>query len=325
MNTKLELLERLNLPDSDRPAPDFPDHWLTLCRDQSIIELTGPDARRFLQGQVTCDVENLPERLSVPGAACTPKGRAYVNFRLLADGNRLLVRMPSGLVERTLEVWRKYLAFFKADARELDGWCAIGLGGSLPDHLVWEGDQALPYLDGLLLPVPAMPGGHERHELWLPIRSIDRLDLADFQRLCPEAWQLSEIRAGILNLRPELAEQYVPQTFNWQALDGISFSKGCYTGQEIIARMRYLGQLKRSLHRVAMDHPAEEALPCRIDLNDQIVGELVDQAALADGSAEGLAVLRHGPATEPGLQCGPGNNVRILELPYEVPEQKVTN
>jgi len=325
MNSKSAMLERLKLPTEERPAPEFPDRWLTLCRDQSIVELTGPDARRFLQGQVTCDVDSLENHHSVLGAACTPKGRAYTNFRLLADGDRLLLRIPAGLVESTLGIWRKYLAFFKADVRELEGWCAIGLGGPVPEPLPRDSGQALPHLDGFLLPVPRMIDGRARHELWIPTRSIDLLDLQSLQRLSPQAWHLSEIRAGILNLRPELSEQYVPQVFNWQALEGISFSKGCYTGQEIIARMRYLGQLKKSLHLVSMPRPAKDTQPCPITRGDRVVGELVDQVTLSDGAAEGLAILRHGPANENGLQCGDGTEVRILPLAYDVPEQKVTN
>lgn len=325
MNTKMEFLGRLDLPAGERPSGAFPERWLTACADQSIVELSGPDARRFLQGQVTCDLDALNTHDTVLGAACTPKGRAYVNFRLVADADRLLIRMPASLVDHTLDHWRKYLAFFKATARRLDGWCALGLGGALPSTIGHPPRKARPHLEGFLLPVPPMEDGGPRHELWVPGRSLDLLDLGDFERLCPAAWRLSEIRAGILSLRPELVERYVPQTFNWHSLGGISFNKGCYTGQEIIARMKYLGQLKKSLFRVALSAPVALDLPCDLGGGDQVHGELVDQVPLADGCAEGLAILRRDGMPEEPLLAPGSIEARILELPYEVTEQKVTN
>ena len=324
MSTAPEFHTRLQLPDSHTPEPQLPERWLTLCERQSIVALTGPDARRFLQGQVTCDLNNLPDHCSVLGAACTPKGRAYINFRVLADADRLLLRMPRELVEPTLTHWRKYLAFFKAEVHQLDGWSVLGMGGHWPESGVVNG-QARPHLEGFVVGVPPMGQDQPRHELWLPNLALDRLDLETFQRLCPEAWHLSEIRAGILNLFPSLVEQYVPQVFNWHSLEGISFKKGCYTGQEIIARMHYLGQLKKSLFRVTLDKPVEGSLPATVTQNGKNAGEIVDQVALADGSAEGLAVLRHGLEQNAPLIAEADTLVALQPLPYEVAEQKVTN
>ncbi|KJJ63171.1 folate-binding protein [Pseudomonas sp. Choline-3u-10] len=293
---------------------------------EGILAVRGADASKFLQGQLTCNLNYLDDQHSSLGARCTPKGRMQSSFRIVPEGDGYLLAMDRELVQPQLADLAKFAAFSKSKLYDESAeWVRFGLSG---------GDGALVSL-GLDLPQTAdvTVVGHGliavrlndgRSELWTHAKDAGTTQLRLAAQL-PEAsldrWQLAQIRAGIGQVVAATRELFIPQMINLQALGGVSFKKGCYTGQEIVARMQYLGKLKRRLHRLAaqnhdVDVPAP-GLEVYSPVHGSSVGEVV-MAASAEGALELLAVLQEDAATDGRLFLGSpdGPPLTLLQLPY---------
>ncbi|SEJ45283.1 hypothetical protein SAMN04244572_04055 [Azotobacter beijerinckii] len=291
---------------------------------EGVLAVRGPDADKFLQGQLTCNLNYLKGGSSSLGARCTPKGRMVSSFRLLPDRDGFLLAMAGELIEPQQTELKKFAAFSKSQLFDESGiWSRFGLIG---------GDAALIGL-GLDLPPEAgqvvrngelialrLEGG--RSELWAPAEQAEALQ-SQLAGQLPEAplerWLLAQIRAGIGQVFGATRELFIPQMINLQAVGGVSFKKGCYSGQEIVARMQYLGKLKRRLHRLALDGdevpaPATELFS---PVHRTSVGEVV-LAAPAESGIELLAVLQEDAAEDGRVNLGTleGPALRLLDLPY---------
>ena len=298
---------------------------------EGILAVRGVDASKFLQGQLTCNLNYLDAQHSSLGARCTPKGRMQSSFRILPEGDGFLLAMDRDLVQPQLADLTKFAAFSKSKLYdESTEWVRFGLS---------DGDAALTDL-GMDLPQTAdalsaangliavrLPDG--RSELWCRAKDAETTS----QRLAaqlPEAsidrWLLAQIRAGIGQVVASTRELFIPQMINLQALGGVSFKKGCYTGQEIVARMQYLGKLKRRLHRLAgsgADEIPAPALELYSPVHGSSVGEVV-LAANAEGTLELLAVLQEDAAADGRIFLGSpdGTPLTILPLPYTLDADK---
>lgn len=188
----------------------------------SVIKLTGPDAVSFLQGQVTCDVAKLDEGQSLAGCHCNAKGKMWSTFIIFKYQGDLLLVMHRESAAKSLAELNKYGVFAKTDITdESEQWHVYGSESELDaplskqlaaDHFISLSSTELPHT--------------EDANLW---------------------WQ-AEILSGRAHLFAATQEEFVPQMLNLQALDYISFNKGCYMGQEMVARMKYLGKNKRALY-----------------------------------------------------------------------------
>ncbi len=293
---------------------------------EGVLAVRGADASKFLQGQLTCNLNYLDGQHSSLGARCTPKGRMQSSFRILPEGDGYLLAMDHELVQPQLADLAKFAVFSKSKLHDESAeWVRFGL---------CEGDGALVNL-GLDLPHTAdmMVAAHGliavrlndgRAELWARAQDAETTRLRLAAQL-PEAsidrWLLAQIRAGVGQVLAATRELFIPQMINLQALGGVSFKKGCYTGQEIVARMQYLGKLKRRLHRLAaqdIDAPVPTAgLEIYSPANGSSVGEVV-MAASAEGALELLAVLQQETAADGRLFLGSpdGPPLTLLPLPY---------
>ncbi len=291
---------------------------------EGVIAVRGPDASKFLQGQLTCNLDYLNESHSL-GARCTPKGRMQSSFRILPQGDGYLLAMAAELVQPQLEDLKKYAVFSKSKLfDESEAWSRFGLSAAdsaldeLGFTLAPEAD-ALQQQDGLL----ALRLENGRAELWAPAEQAQAL-LGKLVALLPsagvDAWKLTQIRAGVGQVFGETREAFIPQMINLQAVGGVSFRKGCYTGQEIVARMQYLGKLKRRLQRLAGDAelpaPGAELFS---PVHSTSVGEVV-LAAPSDDGIELLAVLQEDAVADGRIHLGrnDGPALRLLDLPYRL-------
>ncbi|WP_282338067.1 folate-binding protein YgfZ [Pseudomonas sp. PS02288] len=291
---------------------------------EGVIAVRGPDASTFLQGQLTCNLNYLNESHSL-GARCTPKGRMLSSFRILPQGDGYLLAMAAELVQPQLDDLKKYAVFSKSKLfDESDAWSRFGL---------FEGDSALGELGFALAPeagalqqkdgLLALRLENGRAELWAPADQAPTL-LGKLVALLPtadvDAWKLTQIRAGVGQVFGETRETFIPQMINLQAVGGVSFKKGCYTGQEIVARMQYLGKLKRRLQRLAGDAdlpaPGTELFS---PIHSTSVGEVV-LAARSEGGIELLAVLQEDAVGDGRIHLGSsdGAALRLLDLPYSL-------
>lgn len=334
-----EQLQKAGLdPQTDIAPGILPQAFVAPVSDQCLLRIQGPDTRKFLQGQVTCDIQALSTEQSLTGAACDPKGRVYALFQLLALGEEdVLMQLPVAIADQVIRQMQKYLAFFKAEMSTLPEWFMLGLHGEEAVSAL-VGAEALGDTPGRVRSVsggyavarmPTPEGGH-RHELWLDGARLDRLPELNVATVnvateSAAAWRRSRIESGLVALTPETAGAFLPQNLNLHALEGVSFNKGCYTGQEVVARMHFLGSLKKSLFRVRIDEAGEAAEPqARLESPEgKVLGSLVETVTDRDGICHGLAVLSHGVLDSGARLTGhPGARVTLESMGYTVPEQQ---
>ena len=201
-----------------------------------FVTITGRDALKFLQGYTTCDLATVTPGNPGIGATCNIQGRMLANYRIAAIETGFLLRMHHTLVAPTITFLKKYIVFSKAElVDESASYHCYGHTGAFdaPESAV----------------VVAVDSAGERQECWSTQRPTITQDQTQLN-----AWHQAELDAGLVWLDITSVEEYIPQMLNLQNFDGISFKKGCYLGQEIVARMQYRGQLKRKLHRGQATH-----------------------------------------------------------------------
>jgi folate-binding protein YgfZ len=291
---------------------------------EGVLAVRGVDAGKFLQGQLTCNIDYLSEAKATLGARCTQKGRMQSSFRILLEGNGVLLAMASELIEAQLLDLKKYAVFSKSKLTdESASWVRFGLQAgdgalvSLGLDLPQETDSVVRAND--LIAIRVSPA---RAELWVRAEQADDVRSRLVAHV-PEAplndWLLGQIRAGIGQVFGQTREELIPQMINLQAVGGVSFKKGCYTGQEIVARMQYLGKLKRRLYRLTMagtDLP-EPGAALWSPVHSSAVGNVVI-AARSDAGIELLAVLQADAAENGNIHLGAadGEPLQLSELPY---------
>lgn len=230
----------------------------TIVSDRGFIQISGPQAEKFLQGQVTCDVRAAKDKGSIIGAHCNPKGRILFTFRLFlralsptplpqsppprgGEGNALeqdafLLCLPKSQVEYAIAALKKYAVFSKVTVEDVS----------------------------------------------------EQVHSSDF--LSPD-WKVTDIESGIAEIHPETREQFTPHEINYHELGGVSFDKGCYTGQEIVARMHYLGKLKTKLvllQQTELPQRGEKIL----SQEGEPIGQIVDFAEKNEGEYLVLAIKK---------------------------------
>jgi folate-binding protein YgfZ len=300
--------------------------YFTLLDHEGLLAVRGADAGKFLQGQLTCNLDYLSTAQSSLGARCTPKGRMLSSFRIVPVDGGYLLAMARELVEPQLADLQKYAVFSKSKlSDESTAWVRFGLAGG--DALLAElglelgaGRDALASV-GELLAVRLSDG---RTELWAPAAAAERLhtQLAAALAQAPlNDWLLAQVRAGVGQVFGASRELFIPQMLNLQALGGVSFKKGCYTGQEIVARMQYLGKLKRRLYRLRLSGADIPAVGVELfsPVHGSSVGEVV-LAAQAGDAVELLAVLQEDAVNDGRLHLGSGEGptLTLLDLPYQL-------
>lgn len=209
---------------------DVQNCWLNQF---SALKIGGPDAERFLQGQLTCDVSKISTNNAFYGACCTAKGRIVANFNISFDGENYWLILPSTSADILEKHLQKYKVFFKAT-----------IDNCQQSHLIlgqWKSTETSTTIHD-----------EEQHQIALSNSRSFIIITHDYPQeftLSPTLnWRLADIDDGIYYVEGTHIEQWIPQHINWHLVNGISFSKGCYTGQEIIARLQYLGKAKKALY-----------------------------------------------------------------------------
>lgn len=293
---------------------------------EALLAVRGVDAAKFLQGQLTCNLNYLNEGTTSLGARCTPKGRMLSSFRVVVDDDGFILAMASELIEAQLAELKKYAAFSKSTlSDESARWVRFGLR---------DGDGVLVSL-GLDLPIDAdsvtrangliaLRLADGRAELWAPAEQAETLHArlgAQLREAPLNEWLLAQVRAGIGQVFGPMREQLIPQMINLPALGGVSFKKGCYTGQEIVARMQYLGKLKRRLYRLSLSAAELPAIGSQLfsPVHGSSVGDVV-LAAQDQEQIELLAVLQEDAVNDGRIALGSidGPPLSLLTLPYAI-------
>ncbi len=297
----------------------------------ALVSAQGNDAEKFLQGQFTSDLRALGNDQSRLSAYCSPKGRALAVTRFFRRDDSYYLILPTALLEPTLARLRKYIMMSKVALETVTGWVHIGYsdprgGAHLRDALNTDLPAAVnDVVHSGGVSVIRVAGGHARFELCgelAPLQALWRKLHVHAAPVGAGPWEYLDIQAGLPCVYPETSDAFVPQMLNLDLLDGISFKKGCYTGQEVVARMHYLGKLKRRMFRLhcEQDTPPPPATPLFHSAlrGDESAGGVVRAQASPDGGSELLAVLHLDAGAEGELRLGghDGPLCRRLPLPY---------
>lgn len=298
---------------------------------EGVLTLAGPDALKFLQGQSTADCRELNDQTSRLGCCVNLKGRALFSFRALARGETVHLLLAPTLTEKARAQLGKYIVFSKATLTDASTQFAVlGLAGpgslallqqhwplpALADNDVWQSDQ---------LTIVRCSGVPERLLLLCPVDQAQAVwqQLATSARPAGEAlWRLADIEAGAARIEAATSEQIQPQEMHYQLLGGVSYSKGCYTGQEVVARLYYRGKPKSLLFHLTGTGPAPEVGSELVDRDGHAVGTVL-QAVDHDHGADLLAVVRI-DAVQDGNVFLPGQAaaLRTKPLPYAIPDNQ---
>jgi folate-binding protein YgfZ len=281
-----------------------------------VLRFAGADAQSFLQGQVSNDTRRLAAGEPLRAAYSSPQGRVIAILELLPHASGILALLPRELAAPTRERLRRFVLRAKLQIEDLSD--------SLP---VW-GVHGAAALTAWELPRPAAkPAYMERGEVgiarvggdpdryWVvgdPGAAAGTVAAADVER----DWRLANIRAGIPQVYAPTSEAFVAQMLNLDLVDGISFTKGCFTGQEIIARTQHLGRIKRRMFRLGLP-PGAWRIGQTLRLADGRSGRLTELAE-SDAGIEALAVLNLAAAEPDGDDAEAAVTTAVeLALPYE--------
>lgn len=300
---------------------------LTDLSHYGLLSLEGEDAVTFLQGQVTNDVKKLDGIQSHYSGYCTPKGRLLAVFLAFSRQDKIYLQFDRALLEAISKRLRMYVLRSKVVITDSsDTTVRLGLAG----------EQATSALHALFGDVPAaeyamtafddvivlrLPGTLPRYEIIAPTEKAATIWSALSTQATPANqadWDWREIHAGIPDIVSATQEAFVPQMVNLDLLNGINFKKGCYTGQEIVARTHYLGKVKRRTH---LAHIATDSQPKAgdelQDASGTAAGQIVRSAAHPEGGFDVLAELRL-ESVENGPVSWQNQVLTLLPLPYSL-------
>jgi tRNA-modifying protein YgfZ len=266
-----------------------------------VFRAAGADCDSFLQNQLSNDVRELSPTRAQLSSYNSPKGRVLDVLSLRRDGDGVLLETRASTLPATLKRLRMFVLRSKLTLEDVSGaQSALGLAGPRAEQLLRQNGLPVPAqdwehasADGVT--VLRRPGLSPRFSLHTSAPATEELWnklAADARPAGTAHWRLLDILAGLPAIRPETADHFVAQMLNLDRLGGISFGKGCYPGQEIVARMHYLGNLKR---RMFLGFTAGEAQPgaaIHVAGETQAVGEVVDSAPHPQRGRALLAVLQ---------------------------------
>ncbi len=288
----------------------------------SAITLVGPDRKSYLHGQVTCDVTALDPNESTLGAHCDAKGKMWSLFRLFRHNDGYALFQPRSAIEADLKEFRKYAVFSKVDIEQSPDVCLGVLGENAESYI----DQLSGGQNGNVRTVEGGTAVKISAQRWLLLIDPARAETLanDFAQIkCDESmWYLFDITEANPVLEQAEQNQHIPQALNLQAIGGISFTKGCYTGQETIARAKYRGTNKRAMYRISgpFDAPMTQMLTLErsVGENWRTAGNLLCQYQYSDGQATGLIILPNDlePDTRLRIAGYPESIWTIDTLPY---------
>ncbi|WP_166670303.1 YgfZ/GcvT domain-containing protein [Oceanimonas baumannii] len=284
--------------------------------DRAVISLTGEERVKYLQGQVTCDIAALAPGDAGPGGHCDSKGKLWASFWVANLGEQLLLVLNQSLLARQLPELKKFAVFSKTDIEEVsDRWQVYGLAGEGLSHwLSHEAGDSNLWQGGIIIPVAA-----EHALLVLP----EGATLPDLPAGDEQEWQGLMIQAGLPDMSAEHQGDYIPQMLNLQAIGGISFNKGCYMGQETVARAKYRGANKKAMFvvegTVTGDVTVNQDLELQLGENWRRAGTVLnvyqqdDKCVLTSVLNKDLdsnTVLR--------IKDQPDSRLQLLPLPYRL-------
>jgi tRNA-modifying protein YgfZ len=300
---------------------------------EGLLLVSGDDAAAFLHGQLSNDVLALAEGGAQITSWCSPKGRMLVTPLLWKISQGYFLQMPRSLQPAIQKRLQMFVLRSKVTLTDLSGeWVKIGIAGANEDALEAN-------IHAVFGAVPAQVMASIHTELGRVIRlSPTRFEIIAnaenaveiWKKLTPNVakvgagiWDLQTIRDGVIQVLPETQDQFVPQAANFELIGGVNFKKGCYPGQEIVARTQYRGILKRRLVRVHVEtdvspKPGESIYAP--EFGEQAAGHIANIASAPEGGFDALVVAQIESIKADSLRLKnlEGAPLKVQALPYEV-------
>jgi hypothetical protein len=293
----------------DRVAPQAgrqQDNLVARLDHLGTLRFSGVDAETFLQGQLTCDVAEIRLNSSSYGAYCSPKGRMLASFLLWRDDHGFAMVLSRELAATMHKQISRFVLRSKVKIEDTsDSTTLVGAIGVPAERLPTS--PSLRLKDG-------------RHLLAFPAATVPEA-LRGLQLADAAVWRWLDIRNGLPLVTAATQDQFVPQMANLEHIGGVSFEKGCYTGQEIVARAQHLGQVKRRMFLA--NAPAAARAGDALygdDLAGQVGGTVMNAEASPEGGWDLLAVVQIASRERSTVRLGApdGPALRFLPLPYGV-------
>jgi tRNA-modifying protein YgfZ len=304
---------------------------ISFLSDHGVIRASGEEARHFLHNQLTNDVENLGADDARLAGYCSPKGRLLASLLIWPSDDALLMLLPKSLLPGFQKRLQMFVLRSKVTLQDVsDTLAVVGIG--MPVDQDFPALAEAPYLSqpvagGRLIRLTDSQG--LRRALWIgPAGQRDALlaGLPSGLQPQPEAhWRWLDIQAGVPQILEATREQFVPQMVNFELVGGVNFRKGCYPGQEIVARSQYLGKLKRRMLLASIDinDPAAVAPGTEVFSEadpDQPAGMIVNAERGPDGRIDCLVEIKTEATLMPvhlGAASGPLLQFKALPYPLE--------
>lgn len=312
MNTDwIDFLKSNNATLSDNLAIQFPksqqtsSNSITALAHLAIVKITGKDAVHFLQGQLTCNINELTESNSFFSAFCNAKGRTISTLLILKSADAFFIVLPVELVDKVSNKLKMYI--LRADVQLTDVTDKFGLIGLNTEHAdLLASLPKEPFATSQASEISIkFPANNNRYLLISPVSQAPALwtqFITDYAHVAinSDSWLYQDISAGVPWLTQTSSEQYTPQMLNIDKLGGISFNKGCYTGQEIIARTHFLGKAKRELFlaECTSDTLIDENSKIITDESEQTIGHILS----SQSHAKNYRILVVMPVTDTHLK-----------------------
>ncbi|MBL4647954.1 MAG: folate-binding protein YgfZ [Gammaproteobacteria bacterium] len=217
--------------------------------DLQLIKVTGIDAEKFLQGQLTCDIKQITETHSSLGAHCNLKGRIVSLFRLFKWREAYYLSMPTEIMDEALILLEKHALFSKITLQAEQNLVHYGYYGDVLDNFPHNNNAVYTQDNFVVIKI-----SDNRYQLIGDASAIEALNLGKITH-DNYRWQCDDIYAGLPRLHKETIAKFLPHHINLPNLGGVSFTKGCYLGQEIVARMQHLGKLKQHMVQLTFTEP----------------------------------------------------------------------
>jgi hypothetical protein len=323
VNQKLQSSQSQQSATAQAQQPRFYD-----LTELGLISIKGPDSRRFLQGQITANIDQIHPSKAGLSAVCTPQGRMKSLFLLIAcPQDEYLALMPRELIEPTLEGLSKFAVFYQTSLTEVtEDWAIYGLdhsnsGSQEEAHLSVQ--QAADQVNDTDKLIQVTWAGHRAIRLCSIEQAIGLWSDSATPAYDYQHWLAADIQAGIPRLYRSTIETFLPHNLNLPELGAVSFNKGCYTGQEVIARMHYKGKLKshmRYLTAQLTTHPLQPPVAgSEIIADGQKMGEVIC-ASQIENTWHLLALCKDTIESAAKIQCNM-ENAPILKL-SQLPDQQ---
>ena len=308
------------------------EDWVSPLFHYDFLRVDGPDSSTFLQGQTSCDWRGITSAQASRGSYCNIKGRVLSSFiGVTPSETRCLLRMRADICASSRSLLQKYIVFSKAEiCREPRRHYAIGVAGPRAtqrlEHIF--GDTPKGLLQSLTIDpdtiIVQLDEEGERYECWLSNERATALwpKLSHAVLVCDSTyWERDNILQGIADVSAATQDLFLPQQLNYQLTGAVNFKKGCYTGQEVIARIQYRGKLKRRLYPAKVNTVIAENEGSELFTEDhqQSIGNIVSLHRSNDQSVL-LAVLTIDAIDKPIYTAEGKHVLTLLPSPYSLPE-----